>query len=99
VRDSAYHIIEAKGATNFAVGLALVRITTAIVRNEDSVLTVSNLMTGQYGINGVCMSIPVILDRAGVDRVLCPNLSEAELAALRSSADAIKRVQEQVGLS
>ena len=46
IRDSAYHIIEAKGATNFAVGLALVKITTSILRNENSVLTVSTLMSG-----------------------------------------------------
>ena len=99
VRDSAYHIIERKGATNFAVGLALVRITTAILRNENSVLTVSTRMSGQYGIDGVCLSVPTILNREGVDRVLSPNLAEAELEALRSSADAIRKVQQQVGLS
>jgi L-lactate dehydrogenase len=98
VRDSAYHIIEAKGATNFAVGLALVKIATSILRDESSVLTVSALMDGEYGIRDVCLSIPTILSRSGADRRVAPDITEAELRALRSSADAIRSVQEQVGL-
>jgi len=98
VRDSAYHIIEAKGATNFAVGLALVKITTSILRDENSVLTVSTLMSGQYGIEDVCLSVPTTLNRNGVDRVLSADLTEAELKALRSSAAAIRQAQQQVGL-
>jgi len=98
VRDSAYHIIEAKGATNFAVGLALVKITTSILRDENSVLTVSTLMNGQYGIDDVCLSVPTTVNREGVDRVLSPDLSESELEGLRSSADAIRGVQQKVGL-
>ena len=99
VRNSAYHIIEAKEATNFAVGLALVKITTSILRNENSVLTLSTLMSGQYGIDDVCLSVSTTINRDGVDRVLSPNLTEAELEALRSSAGAIRKVQQQVGLS
>ena len=98
VRESAYHIIEAKGATNFAVGLALVRIATAIIRNENSVLTVSTLLNGQYGISDVCLSVSVILNSDGVGRYICPELSADELAQLKTSADAIKNVQQQVGL-
>jgi len=98
VRDSAYHIIDAKGATNFAVGLALVKITTSIIRDEDSVLTVSTLISGQCGISGVCLSLPTILNSGGVDRVICPSLTEAEQAALTSSAEAIREIQDQVGL-
>ncbi len=98
VRESAYHIIEAKGATNFAVGLALVRITTAIIRNENSVLTVSTLLDGQYGISGVCLSVPVILNSDGVGRYICPELSGDEVGQLKASAVAIRIVQQQVGL-
>ena len=98
VRESAYHIIEAKGATNFAVGLALARITTTIIRNENSVLTVSTLMDGQYGISDVCLSVPVILNRSGVGRYICPQLSANELTQLKASAGAIRNVQQQVGL-
>ena len=98
VRNSAYHIIEAKGATNFAVGLALVKIATSILRDESSVLTVSTLMDGEYGIRGVCLSIPTIVNRNGAARRTAPDLTEAEVLALRSSADAIRKVQEQAGL-
>ena len=98
VRESAYHIIDAKGATNFAVGLALVKIATSIIRDENSVLTVSTLIDGEYGISGVCLSLPTVLNRNGVDRVICPDLTEAEQGALRSSAGAIKEIQHQAGL-
>jgi L-lactate dehydrogenase len=99
VRNSAYHVIEAKGSTNFAVGLALVRIVTSILRSENSVLTVSTLMEGEYGIHDVCLSLPAILNRNGVERVLSPPLADEEVQALRSSAEAIRLAQEQVGLS
>ena len=98
VRDSAYHVIEAKGATNFAVGLALVRIATAIIRNENSVLTVSTLLQGQYGITDVCMSVPVILNNKGVGSYVCPELSCNELEQLRASADVIRNVQRRAEL-
>lgn len=98
VRNSAYHVIEAKGATNFAVGLALVRISTAIIRNENSLLTVSTHLDGQYDITDVCMSVPVILNNSGVGRYICPELSGGELEQLTASAEAIRNVQRQAGL-
>ncbi|MBN2022876.1 MAG: L-lactate dehydrogenase [Pirellulales bacterium] len=99
VRDSAYHIIDTKGATNFAVGLALVKIATSILRDENSVLTVSTLLEGEYGLDGLCLSLPAVLNRRGVDRVVCPELTDAELADLRASAAAIRGIQETVGLA
>jgi len=98
VRTSAYHVIEAKGATNFAVGLALLKITTSIIRNENSSLTVSTLLDGQYGIKDVCLSLPAILNSAGVDRLICPKLTETEQAELESSAAVIKETQHGVAL-
>ncbi|WP_304643071.1 L-lactate dehydrogenase [Pseudomonas sp.] len=98
VRTSAYHIIDAKGATNFAVGLALVKITTSIIRDENSALTVSTLTGGQYGISDVCLSLPAVLNSGGVDRIICPKLTGAEQAALKSSAETIRRIQRQIGL-
>jgi L-lactate dehydrogenase len=98
VRDSAYHIIEAKGATNFGVALALVKIISAILRDENSILTVSSLMQGEYGIENVCLSVPTVVNRNGADHTICPHLAEDELAGLRASAETIRRVQNQVGL-
>ena len=75
VRKSAYHIINYKGATYFAVGLALTRILGAILRNERSVLTVSTLLNGEYGVNDVCLSVPGIMTQRGVERIIEGNLS------------------------
>ena len=68
------------------------------MRDENSVLTVSTLIDGQYGISDVCLSLPAVINSAGVDRMICPRLTEAEQAALRSSAEVIKNIQHQVGL-
>ncbi len=86
VRDSAYHIIDYKGATCFAVGLALVRIAGAILRGEKSVLTVSTKLDGEFGLQDVCLSVPCIVSSAGVDRIVESSLPNHEIAALRASA-------------
>lgn len=97
VRDAAYEIIRRKGATNFAIAAALTRIIEAVVRNEASVLTVSTLVEGHYGIDGVCLSLPAIVERMGVRRVLAIPLSEEELARLQRSADAVRGVTTSAG--
>lgn len=98
VRSSAYHLISGKGATNWAVGLALVRIVTAILRDEKSVLTVSSLIDGQYGINDLCLSIPAVLGSEGVEDLITPELSDEDREALHDSANAIDEVIREVGL-
>lgn len=90
VRDSAYHIIDAKGSTCYAIGLALVRIVGAILRNEHSVLTVSVLLDGEYGLKDVCLSVPCIVSQSGVERIIAGKLTNDELAALHASASVIK---------
>ncbi len=87
VRDSAYHIIGYKGATYYAIGLALTRIAAAILRNEHSILSVSVALEGEFGIDGVSLSVPCIVGRAGVERVLNTTLPENERTLLRASAD------------
>jgi L-lactate dehydrogenase len=91
VRESAYHIIGYKGATNFAVGLALVRITGAILRGENSVLTVSTRLEGEFGLQDVCLSVPCIVSSGGVERIIVSKLPEGELAALLASAEVLKK--------
>jgi L-lactate dehydrogenase len=90
VRDAAYEIIRRKGATNFAIAAALFRIIEAVVRDQASVLTVSTLVDGHYGIREVCLSLPAIVERSGIRRVLPIPLSEEEMARLRRSADAVR---------
>ncbi len=97
VRDSAYHIIDYKGATYFAVGLALVRITGAILRGQNSVFTVSIMLEGEFGLRNVCLSVPCIVSARGVEKIIESPLPENELAALSSSAATLKQAIEQLG--
>jgi L-lactate dehydrogenase len=90
VRDSAYHIINYKGSTHFAVGLALVRITGAILRGENSVMTVSTLIEGEFGISDVCLSVPCIVSAKGVIRIIESPLKKEEIKALARSAGILK---------
>lgn len=89
VRSAAYEIIRRKGATNFAIASALTRIVEAVVRDEHAVLTVSTLVQGEYGVRDVCLSLPVIIGRSGVQRVLPVPLATAEVESLRRSASVI----------
>ena len=98
VRNAAYEIIEKKGATFYAIGLAVRRIVQAILRNESVILTVSSLMEGQYGVSDVCVSLPSVVDESGVSRVLEMTLSEDESGMFRASAESLRDNLEKVGL-
>jgi L-lactate dehydrogenase len=73
-RDAAYHIIERKGATHYAVATGLLRIVEAILRDQNTVLTVSSLIDGHYAISDVCLSVPTVVNRRGVECVLHPGI-------------------------
>ena len=79
VRNSAYEIIERKHATYYGIAMAVKRICEAIVRNEKSILPVSSLMTGEYGLNDVVLSIPAVVDETGVQKVIPIELNDEEL--------------------
>ena len=97
VRDSAYHIIDYKGATSFGVGMALVRITGAVLRSQHSVSTVSTLLNGEFGLTDVCLSVPCIVTKSGVERVVESELTAREHDKLASSATALKKAMEELG--
>ena len=90
VKESAYHIINYKGATYYAIGMALVRIVGAILQDQDSVLTVSTLLDGEYGIRDVCLGIPCVVGQRGVLRVVEAALSTEEDKALQRSAATLR---------
>ena len=90
VRDAGYRIVSGKGYTSFGVATAIVRICEAIVRNERCILPVSTLLTGEFGIEQVYLSLPCIIGSTGVERVLLPNISADECAALQRSAEVIR---------
>lgn len=92
VKNAAYEIIDRKNATYYAVALAVRRIVEAIVRNENSILTVSSLFEGEYGLNDICLSIPSQVNSEGVSRILNIPLSSEETGLLNKSAQALKQV-------
>ncbi len=96
VRQSAYHIIDYKGATWFAVGLALTRIADAVLRNRKSVLTVSAYLQGEYGIDDVAMSVPCLVSAQGVEKIIESKLPDNEQEALERSAGILKRYIAQL---
>lgn len=98
VVTSAYKIIEGKGATNYAVGLAGSRIIEAVLGDEGRVLPVSSLLTDYHGISDVCLSVPSVVDRNGVEAHLDIRMSEDELAGLRHSADTLRGIARSLGL-
>ena len=85
VRDAAQKIIEAKRATYYGIGMSLVRIVRAVLSNENSVLTVSARLRGEYGQRDVFAGVPCIVNRNGVDRVLELSLTEEERQKLADS--------------
>jgi L-lactate dehydrogenase len=98
VKNAAYEIIKRKGATNFAIGLSLVRIAESILRDENSILTVSTLLDSYYDISDVCLSIPVILNRNGVSKTLKIVLDKSEITSLQASAKVLKDVIKSLGV-
>lgn len=91
VRDSAYHIIDYKGATNFGVGLALVQIVGAILKNQRRVLTVSYHLEGEYGISDICLATPCLISQNGVASIIGTELTEEEQKKLIHSASLLKK--------
>ena len=90
VKNAAYEIIEKKGATFYAVALAVSRIARAILRDENAVLTVSSLMEGYYGVEDMSLSLPTLINSDGIERVLELPLSEKEENAFKESAKHLK---------
>lgn len=98
VTQAAYKVIAGKGATNYAIGLAGARIVEALLRDESAVLPVSTVLDGQYGISGVALSLPSVVVRGGVAAVLETPMDDGELAALRHSADTLRKSLDTLGL-
>ena len=96
VKNSAYRIIERKGATNYAIAKAVRRIAEAIVRDENSVLPVSGLADGHYGLHDLCLGLPAIVGREGIKQILDFPLDEAEHRALEASAAALSDVLAEI---
>lgn len=91
VKNAAYEIINRKKATYFAIGLAVTRIVEAILRDENTILTVSSLFEGQYGIEDMYLAVPTLVNREGAVKVIETPLSESEEELLKTSASILKK--------
>jgi L-lactate dehydrogenase len=98
-RDAAYEIIERKGATYYAVAVGLLRIVESILRNQHSVLAVSSLVPGYYGIEGVYLSLPTVIGTRGVEMVLDLPLDEEETHALQHSAHLLRGILSELDVA
>ncbi len=98
VRNSAYEIINKKNATYYGIAMAVTRICETIARDEKSVLSVSNIMQGEYGITDVALSTPCIVGKEGIEVRMPPSLNFLEQSQLKSSADQLKAVIEELNI-
>jgi L-lactate dehydrogenase len=96
VRDAAYHIIERKGATYYGIGMSLVRITKAILNNENCILTVSSYLDGQYGQNDVFIGVPAVINRGGIREILEIDLNQKEKEQFSHSVKVLKETMKPV---
>ncbi len=92
VRNSAYKIIESKGATYYAIAESVRRIVSAIMRDEGTILTVSSYINGLYSLSDICLGVPCIVGRNGVKKVLEIPLDKEEKRLLHESADKLKAI-------
>lgn len=92
VKNSAYEIIAKKRATYYGIAMSVKRICEAIVRDEKSILPVSNMMHGEYGIDQVVLSMPAIIGKDGIETQVPISMNEAEQEKLKASADTLKKV-------
>lgn len=97
VRDSAYEIIDRKGATYYGIGMAAAKIAEAIVRDSHTIAPISVSLSGEYGMKGLSLSIPTVIGRGGAEQILEICFSDAERERLEQSADELKSVLAQIG--
>ncbi|GAX34406.1 L-lactate dehydrogenase [Nodularia sp. NIES-3585] len=98
VKNAAYEIIQRKGATSYAIGLGVAQIAQSILRNQNRVLTVSSLINNIHGIQDVCLSLPAVINRQGVMRVLNISLNQTELQQLQTSSKILRQTIDQLNI-
>lgn len=98
VRDSAYKVIERKGATYYGIAMAVTKIVLAIIRDEHSVLPVSSYIDGHYGLEDLCIGVPSIVGSGGIEKVLDIPLSDEEKNNLIKSVETLKNVISELDI-
>jgi len=95
-KTAGAEIISLKGATFYAIAMGTVRILSAIIGNEQSVLTVSTVLDGEYGINNIALSLPCVVNSSGISRKIDIQITEEEETLLLASAEQLKSVLKEV---
>lgn len=98
VKQSAFDVWEKKGPNCFCVADAITTVVEAILRNENTILPVSSLLEGEYGLEDVCLSIPTIVNENGIARKLEVEITEEEKAGLQKSGNMLKELISQIEL-
>ena len=99
VKNSAYEIIERKHATYFGIAMAVKRICEVILRDEKSILPISSMMHGEYGIENVVLSMPAVVGKDGIEVKVPIELDADEITALQESAKQLQEVYDSIQLS
>jgi len=98
VRNAGYEIIKRKGRTYYAVALGMTRIVESIVRDENSVLTVSSYLKDYHGVSNICLSVPAIVNRQGIREIIRLPLDEKEKTLFKASAGIVGNVVNSLGI-
>lgn len=98
VKDSAYEIIERKGATYYGIAMAIERICEVILRDEKTILPVSSMMHGEYGIEDIVLSMPAIVGKNGLETKVPISLNQEEQKKLKKSADLLAGIIKELDL-
>lgn len=96
VRDAAYDIINRKGATFYGIGMALMRVTKAILNNENCILTVSAHLNGEYGQSDIYVGVPAVINRSGVREIVELEMSADEREKFDHSVKVLKETMSPV---
>ncbi len=99
VKNSAYDIISKKQATYYGIAMSVKRICECIIRNERSILPISSMMHGEYGISGISLSMPAIVGLNGIETHVPISLDAEEAEKLRESAETLKKIAAELNLS
>lgn len=92
VRNSAYEIIKKKGSTYYGIAMSVRRIAECILRDEHSIIPVSSLIEGHYGLHNICISVPTVVGSGGAEKVVDIELNSDEQHKLESSAQSLREV-------
>lgn len=98
VKNSAYNIISKKQATYYGIAMSVKRICECVVRDEKSILPVSSIMHGNYGIKEIALSMPAIIGADGIETHVPISLNEKEMEKLHNSAKTIRKIAEELDL-